>query len=91
MFSILGELIAGIFGSVGSSDTLNTKKIDRNIEKLLEFDWFSKLYTNETYHRLFFVNKRIRYYLQSSRRVKKIIRSKKAQQKLLSLLEKERT
>ncbi|WP_263615970.1 hypothetical protein [Planococcus wigleyi] len=43
MFTLLGELVAGVFGIVGSSETLNTKKINRNIEKLLESEWFSEL------------------------------------------------
>ena len=29
MFSFLFELIAGLFGSVGNSDTLNTKKLTK--------------------------------------------------------------
>ncbi|WP_203339945.1 hypothetical protein [Planococcus beijingensis] len=85
MFTLLSELVSG----VGSSNALNTKKIDRNIEKLLESDWFNKIYTNERYRNLFFPNKRIRYHLQSSRRAQNIIRSEKAQKKLLFLLEKE--
>ena len=42
MLSFLFELIAGLFGSVGYSDTLNTKKIDQNIESLNQHDWFKK-------------------------------------------------
>ena len=56
MFTLLSELVSG----VGSSNALNTKKIDRNIEKLLESDGFNKIYTNERYRNLFFANKRIR-------------------------------
>ena len=89
MFRFLFELIAGLFGSVGNSDTLNTKKIDQNIERLNQYDWFKKIYEDEEYHRLFFVNKHVRRYLQSTIRVRKIIRSKEAQRKLLFLLEKE--
>lgn len=89
MFSVLFELIAGLFGGVGYSDALNTKKIDRNIERLNEYDWFKRLYEDKKYHRLFFVNKRIRRYLQSTIRVRRIIRRKEAQKKLLLFLEKE--
>lgn len=89
MFSMVFELIAGLFGSVGYSDTLNTRKIDRNIEQLNEYDWFKKVYEDKKYHRLFFVNKRIRYYLQSTVRVRRIIRRKEAQKKLLLFLDKE--
>ncbi len=86
MLSFLIELIAGLFGY---SDTLNTKKIDQNIEKLNQHDWFKNIYENERYHRLFFVNKHVRRYLQSTIRVRKIIRSKEAQRKLLFLLDKQ--
>ncbi|QIZ09389.1 hypothetical protein HFZ78_24120 [Priestia megaterium] len=78
MLSFLNELIAGLFGY---SDTLNTKKIDQNIEQLNQHDWFKKIYEDERYHRLFFVNKHVRRYLQSTIRVRKIIRSKEAQRK----------
>jgi hypothetical protein len=86
MLSFLIELIAGLFGY---SDTLNTKKIDQNIERLNQYDWFKNIYEDEKYHRLFFVNKHVRRYLQSTTRVRKIIRSKEAQRKLLFLLDKQ--
>ncbi|PFN81847.1 hypothetical protein COJ85_28775 [Bacillus sp. AFS076308] len=86
MLSFLIELIAGLFGY---SDTLNTKKIDQNIEQLNQHDWFKNIYEDERYHRLFFVNKHVRRYLQSTTRVRKIIRSKDAQRKLLFLLDKQ--
>ena len=60
MLSLLFELIAGLFGSVGYSDALNTKKIDQNIERLNQYDWFKQIYEDERYHRLFFVNKHVR-------------------------------
>ncbi|TQR07824.1 hypothetical protein FG382_22080 [Psychrobacillus lasiicapitis] len=68
---------------------MNTKKIDQNIERLNQYEWFKKIYADEKYRRLFFVNKRVRVYLQSTIRIRKIIRSKEAQKKLLYLLEKE--
>lgn len=89
MVSILFDLLAGVFSNAGYSNTLNTKKIDRHIELLKEYECFEKVYEDEKYHRLFFVNKRIRYYLQSSIRVKKMVRRKEAQKKLLLLLDKE--
>jgi len=89
MFSMVVELIGGLFSGVGYSDTLNTRKIDRNIERLNECDWFKKVYEDKKYHRLFFVNKRVRHYLQSTVRVRRIIRSKKAQKKLVLFLDKE--
>jgi hypothetical protein len=81
MLSFLIELIAGLFGY---SDTLNTKKIDRNIEQLNQHDWFKNIYEDEKYHRLFFVNKHVRRYLQSTIRVRKIIRSKEEAQRKLN-------
>ena len=89
MLSLLFELIAGLFSSVGYSDALNTKKIDQNIERLNQYDWFKKIYEDDRYHRLFFVNKHVRCYLQSTIRVRKMIRSKEAQRKLLFLLDKQ--
>ena len=89
MLSLLFELIAGLFGSVGYSDALNTKKIDQNIERLNQCNWFKKIYEDVRYHRLFFVNKHVRRYLHSTIRVRKIIRSKEAQRKLLFLLDKQ--
>lgn len=89
MFSFLIELIAGLFGSFGYGDTLNTKKIDQNIESLNQYDWFKNIYEDERYHHLFFVNKHVRRYLQSTIRVRKIISSKKAQRKLLFFLDKQ--
>ncbi|WP_066303900.1 hypothetical protein [Bacillus sp. FJAT-29814] len=86
MLSFLFELIAGLFGY---SDILNTKKIDQNIEQLNQHNWFKNIYEDERYHRLFFVNKHVRRYLQSTIRVRKIIRSKEAQRKLLYLLDKQ--
>ncbi|QOV12242.1 hypothetical protein JNUCC6_05610 [Viridibacillus arvi] len=89
MISFLLEFIAGLFGSIGYSETLNTKKIDQNIDQLKQHDWFKNIYEDERYHRLFFVSKKVRRYLQSTIRVRKIIRSKEAQKKLLSLLNKQ--
>jgi hypothetical protein len=83
IFELLGELLNG------SSTSLETKKIDRNIERLKKQDWFKKIYEDEKYHKLFFNNKRVRHYLQSTIRVKKMIRNSEAQIKLLNLLNKQ--
>ncbi|MGE7920824.1 hypothetical protein ACQKM9_18080 [Viridibacillus sp. NPDC093762] len=83
------EFIAGLFGGIGYSGSLNTKKIDQNIELLKQHDWFKNIYEDERYHRLFFVSKKVRRYLQSTIRVRKIIRSKEAQKKLLLFLNKQ--
>jgi hypothetical protein len=82
LFDLLGELFDG------NSSGLDTRKIDRNIELLKQQGWFKKLYEEEKYHRLFFTNKNVRGYLQSTMRVKKIIRNNQAQRKLILLLDK---
>ncbi|MEH7417249.1 hypothetical protein V7266_18355 [Neobacillus drentensis] len=85
MLNILFGLIEVLFG--GSSTGLDTKKIDNNIELLKKQGWFKQIYEDEKYHKLFFTNKHVRGYLQSTLRVKKMIQNNKSQKKLLSLLE----
>jgi hypothetical protein len=85
IFDFIGELLA----SSSRSNTLNTQKIDRNIDKLKQYEWFKVLYEDERYHRLFFVNRHIRAYLQSSLRVNRIMRDKEAQHRFLRLLDKQ--
>lgn len=87
--SFLFEIIAGLFNSIGQDTSLNTKKIDSNIKKLSNYDWFKNLYEDERYHRLFLVNRRIRGYLQSTYRVKRMIKHEKSRDKLKKLLAKE--
>ncbi|MBT2728422.1 hypothetical protein J7E63_15950 [Bacillus sp. ISL-75] len=81
LFELLGLALDG--GSTG----LDTRKIDRNIERLKQQGWFKKIFEDEKYHRLFFTNRHIRAYLQSNFRVNKIINNEKAQKKLLNLLD----
>ncbi|WP_223596771.1 hypothetical protein [Neobacillus bataviensis] len=81
LFELLGLALDG--GSTG----LDTRKIDRNIERLKQQGWFKSIYEDEKYHRLFFTNRHIRAYLQSNFRVNKIISNEKAQKKLLNLLD----
>lgn len=83
------DLVEGLFISSGGGGVLNTQKIDQNIDLLKRQAWFNLLYQDERYHRLFFVNRRVRKYLQSTIRVKKIISNPKAQQKFLLFLDKE--
>ncbi|EJR55373.1 hypothetical protein FHY65_27460 [Bacillus cereus] len=87
MFEFLFGLLSSIFGSIFYDQGLNTKRVDRHIEKLGQYPWFKKIYENKRYHRLFFVNYRIREYLQSSFRVKQLIKSQKRQKKFKQLLE----
>ena len=84
MFSFLLDIIAGLLGN-----SLGTRKIDRNIVRLKERDGFKTIYDEERYHRLFFMKRNIRGYLQSTRRVNKIIRSEQAQIKFMRFLDKQ--
>lgn len=89
MFSFLLDIIAGVLGGTSIDNSLDTRKIDRNIVRLKELDWFKTIYDEERYHRLFFINRNIRGYLQSTRRVNKIIRSEQAQIKFMRFLDKQ--
>jgi hypothetical protein len=80
------EIIAGLLGSIGQDDSLNTKKIDKHIEELRKYNWFNELYNDEKYHRLFFVNKRVRKFLQSTFLTKRLINNPNAQNTFKSLL-----
>ncbi|OLS34468.1 hypothetical protein [Bacillus sp. MRMR6] len=86
MFAFLFDFL-GAF-TYGSNTSLDTRKIDKNIELLKQQDWFKRIYEDEKYHRLFFTNRTIRVYLQSTYRVKRIVRNELAQEKLLNLLDK---
>jgi len=87
MLDFLFDLLSGMGGV--NTGGLNTKKIDKNIEQLKQQEWFEKIYEDKEYHRLFYTNKHVRSYLQSSIRVKIIIRNNKGQGKLMSILDKQ--
>lgn len=89
MLHFLLHLLEGLFVSPGWDTSLNTRKIDQNIDLLKGHGWFKQLYEDERYHRLFFVNRHVRRYLQSTLRVKRIINHPKAQQKFLLFLDKQ--
>lgn len=79
MFDFLSDFLSSMLGvSIG---TLDTRKIDKNIELLKQQSWFKRIYEDEKYRRLFITNRRVRSYFQSTYRVKKIIRSEEAQRK----------
>ncbi|RLQ94615.1 hypothetical protein D9X91_13860 [Falsibacillus albus] len=73
--------------SAGTDQSLDTHKIDQNIERLQQYNWFQALYEDQKYHRQFFVNRKVREYLQSKPRVNKLINNEKARKKFLMLLE----
>lgn len=84
MFDFLSDLLSSMIGV--STGSLDTKKIDNNIKLLNQQSWFKKIYDDEKYHKLFITNRHVRAYLQSTTRIKKIIRSENAQRKLLLVL-----
>jgi hypothetical protein len=71
----------------GSGTGLDTRKIDKNIERLKQEVWFKRIYEDERYRRLFFSNKYVRAYLQSNYRVNKMIRYERAQKRFLNVLD----
>ena len=85
---ILISLSSGL-SPFGGRTILNTQKIDSNIEKLKQLSWFKSLYEDEKYCSLFFGNRKVRSYLQSSIRVKGIIKNEYAQKRFIALLEKQ--
>lgn len=89
VFIILISLPAGGLSPFGEKTTLNTKKIDSNIEKLKQLSWFKSLYQDEKYRPSFFLNRKVRGYLQSSIRVNRMIKSEYAQKRFIALLEKQ--
>jgi hypothetical protein len=83
------DLINGLFSSGGQRGSLNTQKIDQNIAILNQHQWFKDIYEDEKFRRLFFVNRNVRAYLQSSIRVNKIIRKMEDRQRFLRLLDRQ--
>ncbi|MCQ6275950.1 hypothetical protein JMM81_13465 [Bacillus sp. V3B] len=83
------EIIAGLLGSIGQDDSLDTKKIDKHIEELRKYKWFNELYSDEKYHRLFFVNRKVRKFLQSRILTKRLINNSNTQKTFKSLLDKQ--
>ncbi|MDM5333772.1 nitrite reductase [Ureibacillus composti] len=89
---ILISIILSILTSTdllsSGNTSLNTSKIDKNIEKLKQFPWFKELYNHEQHHRSFFVSLKVRKYLESTIRVYLLTRNKKKQEEFILLLEK---
>lgn len=67
-----------------SNSSLNTRKIDRNIEKLREL---AVLMSYECHHKSFYVNLKVRKYLQSHILVSRLQNSEKSKKKFIHLLE----
>ncbi|KAB2335588.1 hypothetical protein [Bacillus mesophilum] len=81
---MLEEFLASLIPN--GSTSLDTRKIDRNIEMLKNYSWFKDIYDDERYHRLFFVNRKVRMYLQNTYRVKKIIKNEDFKIKFIKFL-----
>ncbi|MFC4353518.1 nitrite reductase [Chryseomicrobium palamuruense] len=74
-----------LMGSGGSS--LNTQKIDKNIDELRELEWFNAFYESERHRKSFSINFKVRKYLQSTILVTRLKTSEREQQKFIQLLE----
>lgn len=88
--SLVGIILSLIISTdliSSSNSSLNTNKIDKNIEKLRKLKWFDDLYVDERHHKSFFVNTKVRKYLQSNILVSRLKNNQKEQQKFIQLLE----
>ncbi|WP_418300929.1 hypothetical protein [Lysinibacillus fusiformis] len=47
-------MLAFLADALNGSTTLHTRKIDRNMERLRQYDWFEEIDHDERYRRLFF-------------------------------------
>ncbi|MFJ5792643.1 hypothetical protein ACIP9G_21515 [Lysinibacillus sp. NPDC093197] len=84
---MIEDLLAAFIPNV--SIALDTRKIDRNIELLKNEFWFEDIYNEEKYRKLFFVNRKVRRYLQNTRRVKRMIKKEKIQNAFITFLNKQ--
>ncbi len=84
---MIEDLLAAFIPNV--SIALDTRKIDRNIELLKNEFWFEDIYNEEKYRKLFFVNRKVRRYLQNTHRVKRMIKKEKFQNAFITFLNKQ--
>ncbi|MDI7742418.1 nitrite reductase [Lysinibacillus fusiformis] len=80
--------LASSINIFNGSSSLDTRKIDQNIERLRKLDWFNDLYESERHHKSFFINLEVRKYLESSIRISRLESSEREQKKFVRLLEK---
>ncbi|MGE7765748.1 hypothetical protein [Peribacillus sp. NPDC096540] len=88
----MGELLslALDFLFVASMSLHNsTKHTDKHIDMLKEYDWFTNLYYNPKYTRLFNHNKQIRGYIGQRLPINRTIKKKKASEILIIMLDKQ--
>ncbi|UPO90268.1 hypothetical protein [Niallia sp. Man26] len=87
--SYIIDLIIAMMGSMSNQRTLDTRRVDSHIEKLNQLVWFQQLFAEEKYRKLFITNYKIRQYLDSPFRVKRLENSTKTQERFLKLLNKQ--
>ncbi|MGD2196927.1 hypothetical protein [Lysinibacillus fusiformis] len=87
--SMLEFMLAILANALNGSTTLHTTKIDGNMERLRQYDWFEEIYQDDRYRRLFFANRHVRKYLQHNRRVNQMMKKKRAQAKFIDFLHKQ--
>jgi hypothetical protein len=84
---LIDDLLAAFIPN--GSIALDTRKIDSNIELLKNEFWFKDIYNEEKYRKLFFVNRKVRGYLQNTHRVKRLIKKEKIQNAFIAFLNKQ--
>lgn len=89
MTDFLSDVLSSLVPIIDTPKSLNTKKINKHIALLKQQHWFRNIYEDDKYYALLFGNRRVRFYLQSSLRVKRMIYKEKVQEKFLALLNKE--
>ncbi|MFF2288263.1 hypothetical protein [Peribacillus butanolivorans] len=67
----------------------STKHTDKHLDMLKEYDWFTTLYYNPKYTRLFNHNKQIRGYIGQRLSINRMIKKKKASKILIIMLDKQ--
>ncbi|WP_155590943.1 hypothetical protein [Lysinibacillus cavernae] len=87
MLYFIFEILTDAFSV--STTTLHTRKIDRNIERLQQYDWFKDIYHDDQYRRLFFANRHVRKFLESNVRVNRMIKKKQVQERFIYFLSKQ--
>jgi len=89
MINAFIEITLELLTNLGQKNPLDSKRVDKHIEELQQYHWFHALYENENYHHLFFGNKRVRKYLRSTYRTKRLISQTKEQKNFQIFLDKQ--
>lgn len=89
IISLIGILISltASINIFSPRTSLDTRKIDKNIEKLRTLQWFNDLYESGRHHKSFFTNLKVRRYLESSIRISALKNNEREQKKFIQLLE----